>query len=82
MCNQDVVKLEWTLRREGPDFVFAQFAKPKEVGPRQDRIFWLYSGIIILFLATFSVVFPVSYWRILCHPGSSPGGPSSSPAPA
>jgi nucleoside permease NupC len=64
---KDVVHRGQALRREGKDFVFSQFTEGKKKKSKKDYSPWYAVGVLS-FLLVFTVLFPLSHWRILCHP--------------
>ncbi|KAG0581977.1 hypothetical protein KC19_3G025100 [Ceratodon purpureus] len=71
---KDAVHKSGELRLLGEEFKFAKFTKEKKIVPKRD-CFGFYSSVVVVFLLAFTVLFPVSYWRILCNPGSCGTGP-------
>lgn len=70
---QEVVKRGIALRGDGVEgFEFAEFSK----GPEQPEINLpsvRHIGTSVLVVGTlliFTAAFPISHWRILCHPGA------------
>jgi hypothetical protein len=70
---KDVVRRGQALREQGKDFVFAQFSGSKKKESKEGYSTWYAVGVLS-FLVVFTVVFPVSHWRILCDYGRNPYG--------
>ncbi|KAG0601373.1 hypothetical protein M758_11G105500 [Ceratodon purpureus] len=69
---KEVVKRLNNLRNSGVDkFRFAEFAysKAKKQSTRWNTF---YLVLVIISLLSFAVIFLLSHWKILCHPGDNP----------